>query len=124
MRRTSSPCSLFIYVPGPRAADNLGKIFSVDELHTLFEKKNPSMRAGALGQGADIDSFGFTGTNCDEVLTSDRAMSLARSNSRRDVNCSMQKKLGTILRELARARQARGAQADNELLERALGRAC
>lgn len=91
--------SRLLGVPRPRSSAKSKEILTVDELERLFKKKREAARVVILGHDAERHASGFVDTSNGMVLTSARAMELARKKAGVD-KAKREKK---IMRELETA---------------------
>ena len=93
-------------VPRPASAEPYANIMSVEELCFAFEEKQKALRSSVLGSEATLTRSGFIDTSKGFVVTSSRALELARDKQNADL-----KKLQDVAAEEARkrARQDRRA---------------
>lgn len=106
--------SRLLSVALPRSAKNVAEIVSVQDLEDLYEERRRAVRTSILGADAQIASCGYLDTSNGLVLTSARAMELAREKAGRDREKRELKSIAELRRDVAAAKRHRMQRAEAE----------
>ena len=100
--------SQLLGIPRPQSSNDADTMVSVSELERLLELKRAEMRHAVLGEDATITDCGFIDTSKGAVLTSERALYLAKGKMKSDASRRLQRELkAAAVAEKAAARDKR-----------------
>eukprot|EP00171_Calliarthron_tuberculosum_P006070 IDg6070t1 len=111
--------SRLLSAPLPRSANDVGNIIGVEEIRALYEEKTRAARAAVLGSDARVLSCGYLDTSNGLVLTSARAMELARKKMQHDKARRKEKEMATLRKDLNAARRKHAEKVDIDLRRQA-----